>query len=198
MKQKTRNTKKPSHLSSHVSDFQPKADPSSGGRFRASDFVLISGGQTGADRAALDFAIAHKIPHGGWCPKGRQEEDGILSKKYHLIETSSDNYEQRTKKNVRESDGTVIFGMSKKMMGGTLFTFEYVQNKNKPCLCLLGISVETAARRLDQFIKAHHVRVLNVAGPRASREQKVYAFVMKVLKKCPFWGSESHATQKED
>ena len=70
---------------------------------------IVSGGQTGADRAGLDFAIAHGIPHGGWCPKGRKAEDGTIPERYGLSETSRADYLQRTEANVRESDGTVIF-----------------------------------------------------------------------------------------
>lgn len=70
---------------------------------------IISGGQTGADRAALDFAIAHDIPHGGWCPSGRLAEDGRIPSRYQLRETPSPDYAQRTEWNVRDSDGTVIF-----------------------------------------------------------------------------------------
>jgi len=70
---------------------------------------IVSGGQTGADRAALDWAIAHGIPHGGWCPKGRKAEDGMSQAKYELIETPSTDYVQRTELNVRDSDGTVVF-----------------------------------------------------------------------------------------
>jgi hypothetical protein len=69
---------------------------------------IVSGGQTGADRAALDWAIARHVPHGGWCPKGRKAEDGVIDARYELMETPSDFYEERTLWNVRDSDGTVI------------------------------------------------------------------------------------------
>ena len=80
---------------------------------------IISGGQTGADRAALDFAIYHDIPHGGWCPKGRLAEDGVIEPRYQLRETSTKNYPERTEKNVREADGTVIFTIAPKLTGGS-------------------------------------------------------------------------------
>ncbi len=73
---------------------------------------IVSGGQTGADRAALDFAIDHGIPHGGWCPRGRKCEDGTIADCYKLNETPSAEYPQRTEWNVRDSDGTVVFSMS--------------------------------------------------------------------------------------
>jgi predicted Rossmann-fold nucleotide-binding protein len=78
---------------------------------------IISGGQTGADRAALDFAIKHGMPHGGWCPQGRIAEDGPIDAKYQLHETPSADYVQRTEWNVRDSDGTVIFSVGKELSG---------------------------------------------------------------------------------
>ena len=73
---------------------------------------IVSGGQTGADRAALDIAIRHGITHGGWCPKGRRAEDGPISCQYALTETPSEQYIQRTEWNVRDSDGTVVFTLN--------------------------------------------------------------------------------------
>jgi hypothetical protein len=75
-------------------------------------FKIVSGSQTGADRAALDWAIEHGIPHGSWCPKGRWAEDGPIDGRYQLQETSTENYVQRTKWNARDSDGTVVFSIS--------------------------------------------------------------------------------------
>ncbi len=80
---------------------------------------IISGGQTRADRAALDFAISHDIPHGGSCPRGRLAEDGPIDHRYQLQETSIKSYPQRTEKNVRELDGTVIFSLAPKLTGGS-------------------------------------------------------------------------------
>ena len=81
--------------------------------------TLISGGQTGADRAALDFALAANLTHGGWCPRGRLAEDGPIPARYTLRETPSANYLQRTEWNVRDSDGTVVFAVSPCLTGGT-------------------------------------------------------------------------------
>ena len=83
---------------------------------------IVSGGQTGADRAALDWAIAHQIPHGGWCPKGRKAEDGKLDTRYCLNETPSADYAQRTSCNVWQSDATVIFSLKKALIGGSHLT----------------------------------------------------------------------------
>jgi hypothetical protein len=95
---------------------------------------IISGGQTGADRAALDWAIKHGIPHGGWCPKGRRSEDGPIDAKYQLQETPSNNYAQRTEWNVKDSDGTVIFSVRKRLSGNSSETLEFAIKHRKPYL----------------------------------------------------------------
>ncbi|MCD6446738.1 MAG: putative molybdenum carrier protein, partial [Candidatus Marinimicrobia bacterium] len=82
---------------------------------------IISGGQTGADRAGLDAAMELNIPVGGWCPKGRKSEDGPIDNKYPLQETTSGDYRVRTERNVKESDGTLIFTLGKPT-GGTALT----------------------------------------------------------------------------
>ncbi len=83
---------------------------------------MVSGGQTGADRAALDWAIEQGISHGGWCPQGRQAEDGPLPERHHLHETPKTDYLQRTEWNVRDSDGTVIISLAASLSGGSLST----------------------------------------------------------------------------
>jgi hypothetical protein len=143
---------------------------------------IVSGGQTGADRAALDFAIEHGIPHGGWCPKGRLAEDGPLSDQYNLEETPSAEYLQRTEFNIRDSDGTVIFTVSKSLAGGSLKTALFAQKLGKPCLHLSRDRRQPTARSaLQRFLQDNQIRVLNVAGPRASEEPEVGAFVKRVL-----------------
>src|SRR6266566_869174 len=97
---------------------------------------IISGGQSGADRAALDFALAHDIPHGGWCPRGRRTEDGALEERYELRETPDAEYSQRTDWNVRDSDGTVIFSIAPELTGGSKLTAEFAARHDKPCLQL--------------------------------------------------------------
>jgi hypothetical protein len=84
---------------------------------------IISGGQTGADRAALDAAIEYGVPHGGWIPKGRRTEDGRLPDRYILQETSNIGYPQRTKLNILDSDGTLIFSHGK-LTGGICLYLE--------------------------------------------------------------------------
>ena len=95
---------------------------------------IISGGQTGADRAALDFAIKHRVPHGGWCPAGRLAEDGPIASRYQLNETPSLDPAQRTEWNVRDSDATVIFSLTPILHGGTKLTEEFAHVYGKPVL----------------------------------------------------------------
>lgn len=97
---------------------------------------LVSGGQTRTDRAALDFAIEHDIPHGGWCPKGRRAGDGPIDARYNLTETPTANYLQRTEWNVRDADATVIFTLSSELSGGSKKTDEFAQKHKKPRLHL--------------------------------------------------------------
>src|ERR1035441_1998769 len=95
---------------------------------------IVSGGQTGADRAALDWAIANGIPHSGWCPKWRKAEDGRIADDYRLKETTSADYPERTEKNVRDSDATVIFTTSPKLRRGSHLTVKLAQQHGKPWL----------------------------------------------------------------
>ncbi len=143
---------------------------------------IVSGGQTGADRAALDFAINHGILHGGWCPKGRLAEDGPIDRRYKLQVTPSSDYVQRTEWNARDSDGTVVFSIAALLTGGSKETVDLARQHRKPVLHLWrdgGLSSPEQALR--RFIRDNDIRVLNVAGPRASKEPEVAAFVTQVL-----------------
>ena len=143
---------------------------------------IVSGGQTGADRAALDWAMENGIPLGGWCPKGRKAEDGAIPARYALQETPSANYLQRTEWNVRDSDATVIFTMREELSGGSKRTADFAQKHRKPWLHLSAVeSVERCVERLVDFITQHSVRTLNVAGSRATKEPSVAEFVRAVL-----------------
>ena len=142
---------------------------------------IISGGQTGADRAGLDWAIKNGIPHGGWCPKGRRAEDGPIDAKYQLKETPSSNDLQRTEWNVRDSDGTVIFSVGKRLSGNSSETLEFAIKHRKPYLHLSAVFKDNAAQKLKKWIEENNIRVLNVAGPRASKEPKVAKFVIAAL-----------------
>lgn len=139
---------------------------------------LVSGGQTGADRAGLDAAIALGIPHGGWCPRGRRAEDGRIPDRYPLTETPGANYLQRTEWNVRDSDGTVVFTLARRVGGGSLRTVQFAERHMMPCLHIARDAGGDAAPLLWDFIGRHGIRVLNVAGSRESKEPGVGADLM--------------------
>lgn len=144
--------------------------------------IIISGGQTGADRAALDFAIEHQIPHRGWCPKGRRAEDGLIPDQYQLKETPSQDRSQRTEWNVRDSDGTVVFSIAETLTGGSKKTVELAQKHGKPVLHIWQENGPNQPEKvLRKFIEDYKIKVLNVAGPKASKEPGVGDFVMEVL-----------------
>jgi Circularly permutated YpsA SLOG family len=149
--------------------------------------TIVSGGQTGADRAALDFAIDRGLAHDGWCPRGRRAEDGPLDSRYRLRETPSDKYAQRTAWNVRDSDATVVFSIARQPQGGTALTIELAQQLGRPTLHLArddfaaDDGIARAADTLRQFLIVHDVCRLNVAGPRASQESQIAGFVRAVL-----------------
>jgi hypothetical protein len=145
-------------------------------------FKIVSGGQTGADRAALDFAIANRIKHGGWCPKGRVGEDGKIARKYRLKETTSAYPAVRTRKNVRHSDATVIFSLRRRLTGGTRLTAELAKKYRKPLLKIASPG-RNATRLIAAFLRQNEVKILNVAGPRESGQPGTYAFVFRMLKK---------------
>lgn len=140
----------------------------------------MSGGQTGADIAALDWAISRGLPHGGWCPRGRKAENGVIPSRYNLQETESEDYAERTERNVVESDGTVIFTIRDLLEGGSRYTLECAIRHNKPVLHLHS-GLKQPARLLADFIREHRIKTLNVAGPRASTEPTVGSFVQATL-----------------
>jgi hypothetical protein len=156
---------------------------------------IVSGGQTDADRAALDWALSRGIECGGWCPKGRKAEDGPIRKKYPLIETPAASYVQRTEWNVRDTGGTVIFSIGLTLTGGTLKTVKFCEKHTKPYLELYhgGYAragsrqrvridgLEDAAKMLKKFVSDNEFKMLNVAWPRASKELEVGDFVKEVL-----------------
>ena len=141
---------------------------------------IVSGGQTGVDRAALDAALDAGIPVGGWCPRGRRAEDGPIDAAYPLRETPSDEYAQRTAWNVRDSDGTLIL-IRDEASGGTALTVEEAKRRGKPLL-QLKINDANAADVLA-WVDEHDVQVLNVAGPRAREAPGIYAAAKSLLKR---------------
>ena len=144
---------------------------------------IVSGGQSGVDRGALDAAIDSHFPHGGWCPRGRLAEDGPIDRRYQLAETESAPYAVRTERNVVDSDATLILAAGV-LSGGTLLTQQLAQQHDKPLLVIdLDSSLDVQAA--SQFVSDHHVCVLNVAGPRESTSPGISAqaaeFVARLL-----------------
>ena len=142
---------------------------------------IISGGQTGVDRAALDIAIELGIPHGGYCPKGRLAEDGIIPSKYNLIEHASVQYAVRTLENVLLSDGTLILHIGI-ISNGTALTKEFCIQQRKP-LIIINILNESKSDWLNfnNWLKDNSINILNVAGPRES-EGSIYIGSKKILR----------------
>lgn len=139
-------------------------------------FVVVSGGQTGVDRAALDAAIELRLPHGGWCPLGRRAEDGRLPSRYLLRETDSPRYDVRTKQNVLDSGATLVLFRGT-LSGGTELTYRLALREGRACLAVdLGASPDelpdVAATR--EWIRRLKIRRLNVAGPRESQRPGIY------------------------
>jgi Circularly permutated YpsA SLOG family len=132
---------------------------------------IVSGGQTGADRAALDWALTHGVECGGWCPKGCKAEDGPIDPKYPLKETPSECI-QRPEWNVRDSDATILFSIEPTLTGGSQRTMEFARKHGKPHLHLCAGN-DTSAEKLRAFFEYHDVKVLNVAGPRAAQSQRL-------------------------
>jgi len=143
---------------------------------------IISGGQTGADRAALDFAIKMEIPHGGWIPKGRLAEDGPLPPKYHLKEMRTKIYARRTEKNVVESDGTLIVSHGR-LTGGSQYAVDMAILHEKPWLHidLTQKSMLEAAQKVIDWTLDNQIETLNVAGSRESKNPKIYRAVFELL-----------------
>ena len=129
---------------------------------------IISGGQTGVDRAALDAAIELGFEYGGFCPKGRLVEDGVILNKYNLIELSSSQYLMRTFENVQASDGTLIIHAGT-VSGGTMKTKDFCQMISKPFFEInLLEDLKKIPVNLNNWIKENHIIIMNVAGPKES------------------------------
>lgn len=143
---------------------------------------IISGGQTGVDRGALDTAIKLGVPHGGWLPRGRKTEDGRLPDHYDLQETDATDYRERTERNVRDADGTLIISPDP-LVGGTAYTRQMAERYAKPWLHINpAVAGEfVAARTAYDWITERGIEVLNIAGPRASKAPGIYAITCRLL-----------------
>lgn len=140
---------------------------------------ITSGGQTGVDRAALDAAIKNNIAHGGWCPKGRIAEDGVINNRYLLIETNYRDYTIRTRLNVRDSDGTLILNIGQ-LEGGTATTVKAARALNKPYL-IVEINQVVDNSVIDTWLINHRIKILNIAGPRESKHPGIYKKAFNAL-----------------
>ncbi len=143
---------------------------------------IVSGGQTGADQAALDAALAHGFPIGGWLPAGRMTEAGPLDERYRLQVLPGAGYRQRTERNVQDADGTLILSHGP-LAGGSLLTLHFARQHGRPCLHLdLSVLGRSAALdRLRSWLADHGIEVLNVAGPRGSHDPRIYDAVFRLL-----------------
>ena len=141
---------------------------------------IISGGQTGADRAALDVALELGIPCGGWCPKGRLAENGTIPLKYPLREMPSPKYPVRTEKNVREADGTLVFTFGP-VTSGTALTVKLAMKHQKPYL-IVDFAKKTNPLEVQDWIRRNTLKTLNVAGPRESKTPGIHKKTVTFLK----------------
>ena len=149
---------------------------------------IVSGGQTVVDRAALDAALELGIVCGGWCPKGRLAEDGRIASRYPLTETASEDYAQRTERNVRDSDGTLIINRGAQLVGGTAQTREVAARLNKPCL-VIDLTDPLPSTTIFRWLNTRRVRTLNVAGPRESKQPGISVEAFRYLRDvlCSLW-----------
>lgn len=149
---------------------------------------LISGGQTGADRGGLDAALAHGLEIGGWAPQGFRAEDGVIPERYrvHMRESVSPNYGLRTRLNVQDSDGTLLLSFASTLTGGSKFTVDHVKHQRKPCKHLVlprgrGVVPVEVTLALWDWLEEQRIGVLNIAGPRESKERGLQAAVERTI-----------------
>jgi Circularly permutated YpsA SLOG family len=144
-------------------------------------FQIVSGGQTGVDRASLDLALEFGIPISGWCPKGFKAEDGTIDPKYNLKETPTDVYAERTEWNARDSDGTLIL-LYGEAEGGTAWTIECAQKYSRPIMVVQMEEPADLGSFLD-WIETNQIKILNIAGPRESLSPgNIYRLTKQTLK----------------
>jgi predicted Rossmann-fold nucleotide-binding protein len=136
------------------------------------NIIIVSGGQSGVDRAALDFALENGIKCSGWCPAGRLAEDGMIAHKYPLNETASKDPAVRTRLNVEQSDATLIIYRGE-MDEGTRLCKHTAKQINKP-LFIVNLAATPEAKSFQQWFNTNTIRKLNIAGPRESNTPGIY------------------------
>jgi hypothetical protein len=143
---------------------------------------IVSGGQTGVDRAALDVALKHGIECGGWCPAGRLDELGRIPDRYPVKELERGSFAERTLQNVKDSDGTVIISFGQPR-GGSEFTLQCCNQLQRPhkLIDAAKTSAEDAAQSIVDFVREHKIDILNVAGPRQSEWADGYDYAARAL-----------------
>jgi len=143
---------------------------------------IISGGQTGVDRAALDAALRHGIESSGWCPTGRLDEFGRIPDRYPVKELQNGGFTERTLQNVKDSDGTIIIYPGK-LSGGTEQTLHFCVEQRRPheLIDASKVSTEKAAQLIADFVCENNIEILNVAGPRQSEWPEGYGYAAQVL-----------------
>jgi hypothetical protein len=143
---------------------------------------IVSGGQTGVDRGALDAALELGFPCGGWCPAGRKAEDGVIEARYPVVELQGAKYLERTVQNIVDSDGTLVLYFDY-LQGGTEQTVAHCIRRRRPYKLVDGaeLSARDGARLAAGFVARHDVGMLNVAGPRQSKEPRAHAYAYAVI-----------------
>jgi putative molybdenum carrier protein len=143
---------------------------------------IISGGQTGVDRAALDVALRHGIECGGWCPAGRLDEFGKIPDRYPVQELQGGGFIERTLQNVKDSNGTVVI-YPVELRGGTEQTVRFCLELERPHALIDAskISAEGAAKLIGDFVDKNKISILNVAGPRESEWPEGYGYASRAL-----------------
>jgi predicted Rossmann fold nucleotide-binding protein DprA/Smf involved in DNA uptake len=150
---------------------------------------IISGGQTGVDRAALDVALEVGLPCGGWCPRDRRAEDGAIPFKYPLTETAARNYNARTRLNVSDADGTLIINRGV-LDGGTAYTVRVAQSAGKPWL-VADVDNPPAPDEIDAWLNRNAIKTLNVAGPREDKRPGIYEQAVHMLRRLLYCHGET-------
>ena len=141
---------------------------------------IVSGGQTGVDRAALDVALEDGVPCGGWCPRGRRAEDGVIDARYPLEQTPAVDDAVRTEWNVRDSDGTLILTVGP-LTGGTALTESFARRLGKPCW-VIDLQQSADVGPVADWLAAATINILNVAGPRESTQPGIYQQSVEFLR----------------